>query len=432
MTAGLQAFRGDLLDFAGEPAREGDAATRYIPDGLLVVENGRVLRTGTAVEELNRLPPGSHVTDYSGRLILPGFIDAHVHYPQTDVIASPGEQLLDWLENYTFPVEARFADRGHSEQTAEFFLNEMLREGITTAAVFATVHKVSVDAFFSAAALRGLRMIAGKVIMDRNCPEYLRDDPATSYEDSAELIERWHGRDRLSYAVTPRFAVTSSDEQLRLAGRLLDEYPGLFLQTHIAENREEIRWVAELFPDTDYLGVYERFNLARPRGLFAHCIHFDAPAWQRFAASGATAVHCPTSNLFLGSGLFDARLAREAGAQVALGTDVGGGTSFSMLRTMHEAYKVAQLRGDRLTAQQLFYVATRGAARALALDGNIGSFEAGREADFTVLKSDATPLMARRMQGVEAIEERLFVLMMLGDDRSIESTHVLGERVATH
>ena len=423
--APLQAFRGELLSFSNDPRKDADGV-HHIEDGLLVVADGLIERSGTAAELLPTLPAGTPVTDCRGRLLMPGFIDAHIHYPQTDIIASHGRQLLDWLNDYTFPAEAAFSSAAHGEAVAEFFLDELLRNGTTTAAVYATVHRQSADAFFAASERRGLRMICGKVMMDRNCPEFLRDTAASSYEDSAALIERWHGRDRLLYAVTPRFACTSTEEQLRFAGRL-DEHPGVLLQTHIAENVDEIRWVAELFPwSKSYLDVYDHFGLVRRGALYVHCIHFDDIDWKRMAATGTAAVHCPTSNLFLGSGLFDYDRAHASGAAVALATDVGGGTSFSMLRTMHEAYKVAQMGRHTFTALDAFYLATLGGARSLGLDDRIGSFAPGREADFIVLDPQATPLLERRMERTRTLDEKLFVLMMLGDDRAVAQTYIGG------
>jgi guanine deaminase len=368
------------------------------------------------------------VTDYRGKLLMPGFVDAHVHSAQTDVIASHGEHLLDWLERHTFPAEARFADAAHAREASEYFLDELLRHGTTTAAVYPSVHPESVEAFFAAAGNNNLRMVAGKVMMDRHAPEAVRDDAESSYRDSQALIRRWHGRGRLAYAVTPRFAPTSTERQLELAGRLLDEHPGVLLQTHLSESEEEVRWVRELFPwARSYLEVYERYGMVRPAALFAHCLHLDAGEWEKLTAAGAAAVHCPSSNLFLGSGLFDFGAARRSGAAVALGTDVGGGTSFSMLRTMQDAHKVARMRRVPFDALDAFYLATLGGAAALGLDERIGSFEPGREADFNVLRPDATPLLARRMARTELIKDKLFLLMMLGDERVIEATYILGE-----
>ena len=430
----ITAHRGELVDFCADPREPGVCRVppvRHIDDGLLLVQDGRIKAVGIAEDLLPLLPPGVEVTDHPGRIIMPGFIDAHVHYPQTDVIASYGKRLLDWLNDYTFPAEAAFADKDHAAAVAEFFLDELLRNGTTTAAVYPTLHKASVDAFFAAAQRRGLRMLCGKVMMDRHCPDFLRDEAESSYADSAELIERWHGRDRLIYAVTPRFAATSSERQLELAGKLLDDYPGVRMQTHIAENSEEIRWVEELFPwSKNYLDVYDRFGLVRPGALFGHCIHFDDASWARMASSGATAVHCPTSNLFLGSGLFDYDRAHREGVPVAVATDVGGGTSFSMLRTLHEAYKVAQMGRRAFDSLDAFYLATRGGAKALGLDKQIGSFDTGCEADFIVLDPDATPILSRRMAAAKTLEEKLFLLMMLGDDRAVAETYVMGRKAA--
>ncbi len=422
-----RAFRASILDFVGDPA-ESETAHRHFADGLLVLRDGLVVEVGPAPELLPRLPAGAEVVDYSGRLLMPGFVDTHVHYAQTDMIASYGEQLLEWLERYTFPTEQKFSDPAHAREAADFFLTELLRNGTTTAMVFATVHSASVDAFFEAARQRRLRMIAGRVMMDRNAPAYLHDSADVAYDESGALIDRWHDRGRLSYAVTPRFAPTSSERQLELAGRLLDERPGVYLQSHVAENRNEVAWVAQLFAwSRSYVDVYDHFGLLRPRAVYAHCLHLDAVDRQRMAATGAAMSFCPTSNLFLGSGLFDRAAARAHGVRVGLGTDVGAGTSFSMLRTLDEAYKVAQLAGQRMTPLDAFYLATLGSARALYLDDRIGSFAQGNEADFIVLDLEATPLLARRMQSTATLAERLFVLMMLGDDRAVLATHVMGE-----
>jgi guanine deaminase len=426
-----EALRGSILHFLGDPgdAREPAGACEYFEDGLLVVRDGRVAAVGPASALLPALEPGVAVADHSGRLILPGFVDLHVHFPQTEIIGSYGAELLEWLERYAFPCETRFADAGHARDVAGFFLDELLRNGTTTALVFATVHPGSADAIFEAARHRGMRLVAGKVLMDRNCPEPLCEPARAGYEATAELIARWHGRDRLGYAVTPRFAGTSSEEQLRLVGRLLDEHPGVWLQSHAAESRAEGRWIQELFPGSrSYLDVYDRFGLLRPRALYAHCIHIDDADRRRLATSGTAVAFCPTSNLFLGSGLFDLTGAKLAGVLVGMGTDVGGGTSFSMLRTLGEAYKVARLAGATLTPWRAFYLATLGGARALGLEAAIGSFQPGREADCIVLDPAATPLLARRMSVARTLEERLFVWMTLGDDRAVAAVHLLGRR----
>jgi len=425
--ASAQAFRGSILHFVDDPQHGEARSYQYFDDGVLLLRDGMVEAVGDATLR-SSLAPDVELTDYRGRLIMPGFIDTHVHYPQTDMIAAYGEQLLQWLERYAFPTEQRFEDIVHARAVADFFLDELLRNGTTTAMVFATVHPASVDAFFSAASARNLRMIGGKVLMDRNCPEFLRDTAASGYEDSKALIERWHGRGRQLYAVTPRFAPTSTDGQLKLAGQLLDEHPGVYLQSHVAENRNEVAWVAELFPwSRSYLDVYDRFGLLRDRSVYAHCIHLDAADRQSMARSGAAMSFCPTSNLFLGSGLFDLDAAAESGTRVGIGTDVGGGTSFSMLRTLSEAYKVAQLAGQRLSPLRAFYLATLGSARSLYLDHLIGNFERGKEGDFVVLDPAATALLARRMQQTDSLAERLFLLMMLGDDRAIAAVHVMGQ-----
>ena len=423
----VTAFRSEFVDFVGDPATLGEAAHRHFTDGLLVVRDGRVSALGPAAELLATLPSAVTVTDYRGKLILPGLVDTHVHYAQTDIIASYGAQLLEWLERYTFPAEARFDAEHHAREVAEFFLGELLRNGTTTAMVFATTHSNSVDAIFEAARARSMRLIAGKVLMDRNVPEAVRDTADSGYADSKALIARWHGRDRLLYAVTPRFAPTSTERQLELCGRLLDEHPDVFLQSHVAENRGEVAWVAELYPwSRSYLDVYDHYGLLRPRAVYAHCIHLDAADRQRMAATGAAMSFCATSNLFLGSGLFDVRAAQDAGVRAGLGTDVGGGTSLSMLRTLDESYKVCQLAGQTLSPLRAFYLATLGGATALYLEDRIGSFAIGKEADFVVLDPAATPLLARRMPRTTTLAEKLFAFMIMGDDRAVYATHVLG------
>ena len=424
----LRAFRASILHFKDDPGASSPAGSyEHFEDGLLVVDQGRVARVGPADELLAALPARIDVVDRRGTLITPGFIDAHIHYSQTDVIASAGRNLLDWLEQYTFPEEARFAEPAHAAAVAEFFLEELLRNGTTTAVVFGTVHRASADAFFAAASRRNLRMVAGQVMMDRHCPETLADGSEKVRDDAMELVDRWDGKGRLHYAITPRFAVTSSDTQLRLAGELARTFPKAFVHSHLAENVEEVAWVRSLFPAfRTYTDVYDHFGLLRERAIYAHCLHLDAADRKRMAQSGAAAAFCPTSNLFLGSGLFDLASADEAGMPFALATDVGGGTSFSLLRTMQEAYKVAQLQGQRLTALRAFYLATLGGARALHLDDTIGSFQPGREADFVVLDPAATPLLARRAGAARTLEERLFAWMILGDERAIRETYVLG------
>ena len=361
-------------------------------------------------------------------MILPGFIDAHIHYPQTRVIGSYGAQLLDWLQKYTFVEEQKFSDRAHADVVARFFLDEMFRQGTTTAVVYCTVRPESVDAFFAESERRGARMIAGKCMMDRNAPPALTDTPQRGYDESKALIERWRGRGRLDYAITPRFAITSTDAQLQAAGALAREYPDAFVQTHLSENHAEIAFVKQLFPwARDYLDVYDRFGLLGPKSIFGHCIHLEDAEVAALAAKRGVAAFCPTSNLFLGSGLFDMRRLDEAGVRVALATDVGGGTSYSMLQTANEAYKVLQMNGQSWPAAQAFYQMTLGNARALGLEDRIGAIAPGREADLIVLDSRATPAMAHRMEAASGeIAEELFVLMTMGDDRAIRETYVAG------
>ena len=424
MSPNTLALRAELVHCRDDPLRDGAAVERFA-DGLLVIEDGHVRSLGPFAEDA--LPAGVPLVDRRGHVVVPGFVDTHVHYPQVDVIASHGTRLLEWLERYTFPAETRFADPVHAREVAAFFLDTLLANGTTTALVFATVHPESVDAFFEAARARNLRMISGKVLMDRHAPAALLDTPESALEDSRRLIRDWHGVDRLGYAVTPRFAPTSSDAQLAVAGRLLDEHPDVHLHTHLAENTDECAWVGELFPDADdYLGVYERHGLVRRRSVFAHAIHLPDGAWGRLARAGAAVAHCPTSNLFIGSGLYDLAAADAAGVVTGLGTDVGGGDSFSLLRTLDEAYKVQQLRGHDLSPERMLYLATLGGARALDLAGAIGSFEPGKEADLVVLDPAATPLLARRSRVARDWRERLFALMVLGDERCVAETRVLG------
>jgi len=426
-----RAFRGGILHFTGDPGSAPAADSHeHFEDGLLVVDSGRIARVGPAGPLLASLPREVEVVDHRGSLIVPGFIDLHVHYAQTDVIASPGRNVLDWLERYTFPAEARFGDREHAAEVAEFFLDELLRNGTTTALVFATCHRASADAFFQAAERRSLRMAAGQVMMDRHCPDGLRSSDLERH--THELVERWDGQGRLHYAITPRFAITSSAGQLALAGRLAKTHPNAFIHSHLAEHPDEVAHVRRLFPECrNYLDVYARHGLLRERAIYAHCIHLEAGDRRIMAEAGAMAAFCPTSNLFLGSGLFDVAAADAEGLAFALGTDVAGGTSFSLLRTMLEAYKVAQLKGEHLTALRLFYLATLGAARAMRLDDRIGSFQAGHEADFVVLDPQATPLLARRQRAARTLEEKLFAWMVLGDERAVRSTYVMGEAART-
>jgi guanine deaminase len=425
----LSAHRGEILHCLDDPKEYDDQAWQYFEDGVLLVEDGHVAGCGAASEVLGSVTSSIVVHEHPDGLIIPGMIDTHVHYPQCEIIAAHGTQLIEWLEKYTFPAEAKFHDPFTASDTAEFFLDELMRNGTTTALVFGTVHSQSVDAFFEAAGKRNLRMICGKVMMDRNAPDELCDTPQSSYSDSRALIDRWHGRDRLGYAITPRFAPTSSDEQLQMAGRLLQEYPEVHLHTHLAENKKEIQWVRELFPDCkDYLDVYDQHGLLGRRSVFAHGIHLSSGEWRRLQQTESNLAFCPTSNLFIGSGLFDMGSADNYNVRIGLGTDVGGGDSFSILRTINEAYKIQQLHGYNLSPLRALYIATLGGARALDLQGCIGNFEIGKEADFIVLDYLATPLIKFRISRCKELSEKLFVLQMLGDDRSVRDTWIMGRK----
>ena len=428
MSATRKAYRSAILHSVADPAEVGiEASYEYYEDGLLVVDNGKISRLGHASELLPTLPADIEVVHYQNSLITPGFIDTHIHFPQTGMIGSYGEQLLDWLNTYTFPCERQFADKDHADKVAKLFIQELLRNGTTTALVFGSVHPESVNAFFEEAERLDLRMIAGKVMMDRNAPDYLTDTAESGYAESKALIERWHGKGRLHYAVTPRFAPTSTPEQLQLAGQLLGEYPDLYMHTHLSENLKEIDWVKSLFPErSGYLDVYDHFKLLGQRSVFAHGVHLCDAECQRLAETGSAVAFCPTSNLFLGSGLFNLTQAEQHKVKVGLGTDVGAGTSFSLLNTLNEAYKVMQLQGARLHPFKSLYLATLGGARALSLDDRIGSLKPGNDADFVVLDYKATPLLDYRLQQSNSIEETLFVLTTLGDDRTISQTFAAG------
>ncbi|MDH1560109.1 guanine deaminase [Pseudomonas chengduensis] len=430
MTTNIKAYRAAILHSLADPAVVGvEQSYEYFEDGILLIENGKVAQVGAAAEVLPKLA-GVEVQHYRDALITPGFIDTHIHYPQTGMIASYGEQLLDWLNTYTFPTERQFEDKAHASDVAAIFLKELLRNGTTTALVFGSVHPQSVDAFFEQAEALNLRMIAGKVLMDRNAPDYLTDTAESGYAESKALIERWHGKGRLHYAVTPRFAPTSTPEQLELAGKLLGEYPDLYMHTHLSENRKEIEWVKELFPERKgYLDVYDHHKLIGPRAVFAHGVHLCDDECKRLAETGSAVAFCPTSNLFLGSGLFDLNKLEAHGVRVGLGTDVGAGTSFSQLQSLNEAYKVMQLQGKKLDPFKSLYLATLGGANALYLDDKLGNFLPGKDADFLVLDYNATPLISYRMQQARSLEERLFALTMLGDDRAVKETFASGVSV---
>ncbi|MGO4302797.1 guanine deaminase [Cupriavidus sp. RAF12] len=422
-----RAIRGRILHFLRDPQFHEDAY-EYWEDGLMIVTAGRIAAVGLYEDLARDVPAGAEVVDHRGKLVVPGFIDTHIHYPQTDIIASPSPGLLHWLDTYTFPEERRFSEPAYARAVADFFTDELLRNGTTTAMVWSTVHATSADALFAASQERNLRMITGKVMMDRNCPEFLRDTAESGARDSADLISRWHNKDRLAYAITPRFAPTSTEAQLAACGELARAHPDAFIQTHVAENRDEVKWVAELFPDArSYLDVYDHYSLLRPGAFYGHAIYLDPEDRRRLSDSGAAVAHCPTSNLFLGSGFYDFHQSDAHRLNVTLATDVGGGTSFSMFRTMNAAHKVARMGGYHLTALRMFYLATRAAAEALGWQDRIGSFSVGCEADFVVLDPEATPLIARRSSRSETLEEQLFAFAMLGDDRVVDNVYIMGE-----
>jgi guanine deaminase len=426
------ALRGPALTFTGDPFVSGiDATMRYESDAIVAMADGRITHFGPAAALKDALPPGIHIYECGqDALILPGFIDCHVHYPQTQIIGAYGEQLLDWLEKYTFVAEQRFADVTHARAVANVFLDECLRNGTTTVASFCTVHEHSVDAFFEAAAARGMRTIAGKCLMDRNAPEPLRDTAQRGYDESKALIARWHGKGRASYAITPRFAPTSTPEQMALAGALWKEHPGTYLQSHVSENRAEVEWAKQIFPGrAGYLDIYDHYGQLGPRAIYGHGIWLTDAELSRLHERGTAIAHCPTSNMFLGSGLFDLQRAKQADrpVRVGLATDVGAGTTLSMLETMGAAYKTAQLRGGSLSAPLAFYLTTRGAAEALYLEDRIGGIAVGMEADLIVLNLKSTPLIEFRMKRCESLEEALFVQMTMADERSVASTIVAGQ-----
>ncbi|MEZ2230097.1 guanine deaminase [Microcoleus sp.] len=437
----LKAFRSAILDFVDDPFYVSESeSVRYIPDGLLVLEQGKVKELGD-YELLKEQYVGIPIESYPDRLLLPGFIDLHIHFPQTGIIGAYGEQLLEWLEKYIFPTEHKFKDKAYCDRVAPIFIDQLLRNGTTTAVVLGAVFPESVDSLFEECDRRNLRTIVGKVMMDRHAPDFLCDTAESSYYQSRALIEKWHGKNRLLYAVTPRFAPTSTPQQLTYARQLLSEFPDTYLHTHLSENMKEVEWVQQLFPDSQgYLDVYDRFGLVGERSIFAHCVQLTDAEFDRLAQAKAAIAFCPTSNLFLGSGLFNIEQATAKHAPIKLGlaTDVGAGTSFSLLQTASEAYKVAQLQQQKLSPFQAMFLATLGGARALKLEDKIGNFDVGKEADFVILNPRATPVMAFRNEQnneqmtpitIEELGEQLFSTIVLGDDRTIVATYVMGELV---
>jgi len=422
-------LRGRVLSFISEPSGPDDHDSyRYIVDGAVVVDQGRIVSVGEYNDGLKLVAPKAEVIDHRPGLILPGFIDTHIHYPQMQVIGSYAKDLLEWLNTYTFVEEQRFADAEHAARIASLFCDELVRYGTTTAAVYCSVHPQSVDAFFTEAEKRGMRMVAGKVMMDYNAPQGLLDTPQRGYDESKALLEKWDGVGRLHYAITPRFALTSTHAQMEMTQDLVREFSDAYVQTHVNESLGEIEFVRELFPNLpDYVGVYEHYGLLGPKTLLGHCIHMTDREIEALSETGSVAVFCPTSNLFIGSGLFDRERLMESNVRIGVATDVGGGTSYSMLRTLDEGYKVLQLRGQRLSPLESFFMMTLGNARALSLEHTIGTLEPGSDADIVVLDARALPHMTLKMEQVESLSEELFLLQTCGDDRVIAETYVAGE-----
>lgn len=428
----VKAIRGTLLDIAKvvDKPEDIEANLRYIEDGLMLVEDGRIKWVGKWEDGKELVPATVRVRHYPGKMIMPGFVDTHIHYPQAEMMGAYGEQLLEWLDNYVFPTEARYADKEYAREMSNFFIKQLLRNGTTTGLVFGTVHPESVDALFESAEKINMRIIAGKVMMDRNAPDYLLDTADISYNQTKELIDKWHKKGRALYAITPRFAPTSTPEQLEMAGKLKAEYPDTYVHTHLCENKNEISWVRDLYPDrSSYLDVYHHYGLTGSKSVFAHCVHLEDEEWDCLAETDSAIAFCPTSNLYLGSGLFRLQEAWKRNIRVGMGTDVGAGTTFNMMQTLNEAYKVMQLQQYRLPAFEAFYLATLGGAKSLSLDHLIGNFEIGKEADFVVIDPCATPLQQLRFDNSKSLADELFILMTLADDRSIYRTYVDGRLV---
>ncbi|WP_114966916.1 guanine deaminase [Alkalilacustris brevis] len=426
----MELLLGQVLRFAGDPFTDGPDAARIERRGAVLIDRGMIRAVGPA-DEMRTAWPQATLRDYGQALISAGFIDCHMHYPQAGIIASWGKQLIDWLEQYTFPEEIRFADKCHARAVARLSLDLALSHGTTSLCSYATSHPGSVDAFMQAAQARGMRVLAGKTCMDRNAPDALCDTPARAYDESKALIARWHGQGRLSYVITPRFAPTSSPAQLEALGALWAEHPDCPMQTHLSEQTDEIAWVAELFPQArDYLDVYEQFGLLGHGAIFGHAIHLTPRERARLVEAGAGVAHCPTSNTFIGSGLFDMAGLRAEGLAVGLATDTGGGSSFSMLRSMAAAYEIGQLRGTALHPAQLWWLATVGAARVLGIDGHVGNIAVGMEADLIVVDLASTPAIAQREARAEDLWEALFPTIMMGDDRAILETRIAGRACA--
>ncbi len=422
-------LRGRVLTFVDEPQSVDDqSAYTYFEDGAVLIENGKIAEVGDYAAIATVAGPLAEIVDHRPRLILPGFIDTHLHFPQTQAIASYGAQLLEWLNTYIFVEEQKFSSTAHADFIAGRFMDELLRNGTTSAVAYCSVHPESVDAYFAAAEKRNMLMIGGKVMMDRNAPDALRDTPQSGYDDTKALIAKWHGRSRAQYAISPRFAITSTPEQMEMSRALVREHPECYVQTHLSENRDEIAFATSLYPSAkDYTDIYAGYDLLGEKTLFGHCIFLSDREIVALAETKSVAVFCPTSNLFLGSGLFDRDRFRSLGARISVATDVGGGTSFSMLETMSEAYKVLHVQGQRLSPFASYYMMTLGNARALGLEDRIGSLRAGTDADIAVLDSRAKPAMELRMRTATTLAEELFILQTMGDDRSVAEVYVAGK-----
>ncbi|WP_283194091.1 guanine deaminase [Rhizobium sp. AN80A] len=423
-------LRGRLLSFVRTPQSLTDSESyRYETDGGLLMDKGLIVESGPYSEVKAKAEAGVVEIDHRPHLIMPGFIDMHLHFPQMQVIASYAANLLEWLNTYTFPEECRFVESAHAQRIATHFYDELIRHGTTTAVAYCSVHKTSADAFFAEAMRRNMRMVGGKVMMDRNAPQGLLDTPQMGYDETREIIADWHGKGRNHVAITPRFAITSTPEQMEATQALAREFPDLHIQTHLSENHDEIKFTCELYPDAiDYTDIYARYGLLGDKTLFGHCIHLSEREADAMSEAGAIAVHCPTSNLFLGSGLFPlkALMRRDKPVRIGVATDIGGGSSYSMLRTMDEAYKIQQLLAERLNPLESYYLMTLGNALSLSLADHIGTLDKGTDADVVVLDAAATPAMALKMEVVKTLPEELFLLQTMGDDRAIVETYVAG------
>lgn len=429
----MKFFRGAIMHFLHDPeCHDMDSSYQYINDGLLVLDSTGKIKEIGEFQKLKHYFSTEHLeyVNYSDYVIIPGFIDSHIHFPQLEMIASySGGQLLEWLEKCVFSTEDKYRDFAYSKAKAEFFFRTLIKNGTTSALVFTSVHKASADAFFECAEKFDMLMISGKVLMDRNAPEYLLDTPEKSYEESKELIEKWHNRNRLKYALTPRFAPTSTEAQLEVVSSLKKQYEDIYFQTHLSENKNEIKWVKEIFPwSKDYSDVYEKFELFGKRSIFAHCAHLNDREFNLIKDSDSTISWCPSSNFFLGSGLFNVNKAKELKVRLSLGSDVGGGNHIFMLQVMDEAYKVGAIQNYNVRPLSSFYQATLGNARALSIDDKVGNFQQGKDADFLVINPNATPFLQERLNNAESLEERLFCLQMLADKRIIKAVYINGKK----